>query len=78
VSQPFIIREQPQSTVPVLRYLVGYWTQRPMMVPVYDGGPLGRQMTGHRTGDTNVETFRVVGFGSTLQRAERRAERGRK
>ena len=71
-----IVRTQPAAECESLRYVVGYWYQRPVVAPVF-GGAFGRTIVDYRTGPDRVEAFRVVGFGSTLQAAERRAARHR-
>ncbi|HRV31121.1 MAG TPA: hypothetical protein P5169_05385 [Kiritimatiellia bacterium] len=65
-----IIKEQPGAKCESLRYLVGVEERRLAVVPV---DPQGRVWAGYRTGPEQVTVFRVLGYGSTLARAKRRA-----
>ncbi len=50
-----------------LRYQLGYFQQRPMLLPTFTAG----QVTGHVRGREQVRSWHVVAFGSTLEKAEK-------
>lgn len=63
------LKENPKAEVAILRNLIGYKTSRRAVVPVFNG----RRLMGTKISDEMVTSFHVVGFGSTLEKAERMA-----
>ncbi len=66
-----IIKEMPEAKNDFLRFQIGRMETRPSVVPKYgDGGKfLGLENGGP------VSVFRLLGFGSTLERAQQMAKR---
>lgn len=86
---PTIIREFPKSTNDFLRFQVGRMETRFARYPVYGrfessmteyGRPIYSQvMNGHEDDPKDrVEVFRLLGWGSTLAKAEIRAAKSEK
>ena len=68
------ITKEMTSTNPkcdFLRFQVGRMETRPEKFALYDG----KRITGYRDGSNLVSVFRLLGFGSTLQKAEQMAKR---
>ncbi len=63
-----VIRENTDAHYPWLIWQVGYMETRISRVPVY----LDRQILRFKN-DADVKVFRLVGFGETLERAEKMA-----
>jgi len=63
------LKENPKAEIAILRHLIGYKTSRRAVVPVFNG----KRLIGTRISDEMVNSFHVVGFGSTLEKAERMA-----
>lgn len=64
-----VVKRNPLAECEALRVLVGRTERRPMISPVYEGF----RFVTMRQGPENVEHFRVFGWGSTAERAMKRA-----
>lgn len=62
-------REFPNSKNPFTRFQIGVDEVRKMQVPVYKKGVI----VGHRKTDENVSVFKLLGWGETLEAAEKMA-----
>ena len=64
------VRTYPLAKHPWLRFQIGRTQKRQTQEPVYDGGSLA----GYRDGKWE-ETFLVIGWGSTMEAAEKMANK---
>ena len=60
---------------PCLRFLIGIMERRVAMRPVYEGAT--SKVARHEPDPEEVTVFRVLGYGSTLARAQERAQKAR-
>ena len=58
--------KQVDSKHDFLRFQVGREEERKAKLPVYRGG----KVIGHTICETTVKVFRLLGFGSTIERAQ--------
>ena len=64
-----IERSFPDADCEALRFQVGIVGRRTELLPIFKG----RELVGHQPGPGMVETFHVIGYGSTEARARARA-----
>lgn len=66
-----ITREMPKAKHDFLRFQIGRMETRPEQVALFDG----KKIIGYREGSTLVSVFRLLGWGSTMDKAENMAKR---
>ena len=59
----------PGSKNDFLRFQIGRMETRPEQIAIYEN----RRVTGYEKGETLMSTFRLLGCGSTLEKAEKMA-----
>jgi len=64
-------RMMPNASCPFLRFQVGREERRNEQITVYAGD----RILGYKDGETLIPTFRLMGWGSTKEKAERMARR---
>lgn len=69
MSADIITKENMEVKYPFLRFQIGRMETRPSRIPNY----IGHSFDGYRTGKP-VQVFSLLGFGSTLARAEAMAK----
>ena len=69
-----IVRDYPKARFPFLRFQIGRMATRPEQVVVWDSTER-RRVVGYKPGPINVSVFHLLGFGSTLEKAERMVAR---
>lgn len=69
-----IIAERLDAKCDALRYQILWPEQRPEQRPVY-ASRIGHTVSSHCSCGQNIRVFRLVGWGSTLARAEARARK---
>jgi hypothetical protein len=70
---PRIVKEQPEAGMDFLRFQIGVNVSRPALVAAY----AGRRFIGSVTAPSPVQVFKLLGFGSTLAKAEMKAAKQR-
>lgn len=66
-----ITREMPNAKNDFLRFQIGRMETRPEQIALFDG----KRIIGYRDGSTLVSVFRLLGWGSTMDKAENMAKR---
>lgn len=67
------VRQYPDAKFPFLRFQIGRKIDRPMLEPIFEG----KAVTGYLHNGRNVSVFRLLGWGETLEAAQRMARRAK-